>query len=362
MGRYKGVPEGRKSSKPPPPVNKGPTESRTSRLKRRRMRRRWLSSVATGVLVAVLAAGANGAFSDAFHAANRLISPPRQEGAPAPHAGKSSAPQPTSSGGGTPAGHNHSLDCSLQLVSEYSLDGREVRAWTFPTGFKLSPGQTAQLSEDHGTADLVNRDLYNDGGYAPFTDIQFIIQNTCSESATITDIWALKSCQSPLDGVIFAGQSELSEPNPGNAGTQLGINLDSSDPEAMVTNGWDTSQWTQEYAGGSLITIQGMGTHVVDIRSIALHSACSFSIQMRVLSNKKTYIQTFTDDGQPFRVSALLPGVLKSGKPGDYPYSGYGMLYVGWNASPWHDDTWAREDPKTYAGSVTGASVRQLPT
>jgi hypothetical protein len=348
MDDYKGVPEGRKSDKPLTSATKSFRESRISQLKRKRRRRRWLSGVATSVLVAVLAAGVNGVSSGVFRAAHGMIFPSRPKSVSAPHPGKSGTPRPTSPAKGTPAGHGDSPVCLLEMASEYSLDNRVVRAWTFPVGLAPSSSQMAQIDKDHSSADLVNRDLYNDGGYAPFADTQFFLQNICSQPATVTDIWALKSCQPPLDGAIFVGQSQLSEPGSANEGTQLGFDLDSSDPEAMVTNGWNVSQWTQEYASGPLITIPGNKTYEIVIRSIALHSACSFSIQMRILYGKKISIETFTDGGQPFRVGALLPGVLKPGKPKDHPYTGYDMLYVGWNASPWGDGTWTREKPKTW--------------
>lgn len=164
--------------------------------------------------------------------------------------------------------------------------------------------------------------------------LNFIFHNTCSQPATITDIRALKSCQSPLDGTIFVGQSKLNEPGLASASTQRAFNLDSPDPEAMIANGWKASRWTQQYASGSLVTVRGYGRYTIDVRSIALHSACSFSIQVRILYNNKTYIQTFDDGGQPFRVSALLPGVLSPRAPGAHPFAGYKMLYAGWNASP----------------------------
>jgi hypothetical protein len=206
----------------------------------------------------------------------------------------------------------------------------------------------------------MNRDLYNDGGFAPFTYTQFILHNTCSQSATITDIRASKICHLPLDGPIFVGQPKLNEPGLASMSTQrvsnldppdstqLAFNLDSPDPEAMIVNGWNTSLWTQQYASSPLITVQGNGRYAIDIRSIALYSSCSFSIKVRILYNNRIYIQTFDDGGQPFRVSALLPGVLSPKGPEAHPFAGYEMLYAGWNASPWHDGTWMREDPKTW--------------
>lgn len=360
MNGNKSAPEGRKGNKPVTTVAKSTTESRTSRLMRRRRRRRWLSGVATGVFVGVLTGVVTGGFSVAVHAANGLLFPVHPRSTGTPHAMKSIKAPTTRSGGGVPAVHKHSPICQLELVSEYSLDSWEVRAWIFPRQFRPTPSQLAELNEDRSSADIMNRDLYNDGGFAPFTYTQFILHNTCSQSATITDIRASKICHLPLDGTIFVGQPKLNKPGLASMSTQrvsnldppdstqLAFNLDSPDPEAMIVNGWNTSLWTQQYASGPLITVQGNGRYAIDIRSIALYSSCSFSIKVRILYNNRIYIQTFDDGGQPFRVSALLPGVLSPKGPEAHPFAGYEMLYAGWNASPWHDGTWTREDPKTW--------------
>jgi hypothetical protein len=359
MGKDKGAPEGRKSSKPLAPDTAATTESRSSRLKRRRRdrRMRWLKGVATSVLAGVLVGIITYGYPAMVHAAGRLFSSSPPEGAQAPRGGKSGAPSTPSSGGGNPAGQHQTPICSLEMVSEDPLDSWEVHAWTFPTGFTPKAYQIAQINEADNNPDLINRYLYDDGGYAPFTDTQLIVQDTCSRPMIIIDIQALKSCQPPLDGTIFAGQSELSEPSSVNEGTsagsgvdstQIGFDLDSNDPEAMLANGWNVNQWTQEYAAGSPATIQGDGTYTFDIRAIALHTACRFWIQVTYLYKGKAHTKIFGDDGLPFRVSALLPGVLEPKKPANHPYAGYGMLYVGWSASPWPDGTWVRESPKTW--------------
>jgi hypothetical protein len=351
MGNNKSGSKGRKRNKTPTSVTVDCNETRSSRGRRRRRRRRivWLSGVAGAVLASVLATGIISALSSGIRSMEGLgfSSPPR--GAPTPYAGSSSAPQlSTSSKAGTPAAQGHSPICSpLKMVSEYPLNDWEVRPWIFPTGYEPSPLQIAQINKDRAP-DLVNRDLYNDDGYTPSTDTQLILQNQCSHPVTITDIQALKSCQATLDGTIFAGQAKLEESSLDDDGTQLGLYLDSPNPEAMVANGWNVSQWNQEYASGPLVAIQGNGTYGFDIRAIALHVACRFSILVRFVYDGKTFNETINDGGQPFRVSALLPGVLKPYKPGDHPYAGYGILYVGGDASPWHDGTWAREDPKTW--------------
>lgn len=339
MGKHEGVPRGRKNNKQDSPEHR-------RRVKRRRI---WLSGLASAVLAGVLATSLSGVLSGAAHAFEQAVSPSSSRGGHTPQGENSGAPRASkTSAKPTPDDHGHSPICQLKMSSEYPLDSWAVRAWMFPAGFAASPSQIAQINKDR-TADLVNRDLYDDGGYALSTDTQLILRNDCGQPVTISDIRAEKSCRPPLSGTIFTGQSKLGEPSSADdEGTQLGFDLDSPNPEAMVAADWNVRQWTQEYASGSLVTIPGRGMHVFDIRAIALHSACRFSILVRAVYGGRPSTVTLNDDGQPFRVSALLPSVLGHQKPGGNPYAGYEMLYVGGDASPWHDRTWARENPKTW--------------
>jgi hypothetical protein len=238
------------------------------------------------------------------------------------------------------------LSC-LKMVSEYPLDSWEVWAWIFSRGFVPSPAEIARLNE--GTPDVVNRKLYDYGGYALFTYTQLIVQNTCRQAVSISNIQVSKICQAPLNGPIFVGKQRLTNSGPIDGGTQLGFPLDSADPEARVAPGWDVNRWRREYVTGPPVVIRPGETHEFDIKAIALHHACKFSIVFTVVDGGRSFSQSFNDAGQPFRVSALLPGVLKREKLGSRPYAGYSRLYVGGDASPWHDGTWVRENPKTWA-------------
>jgi hypothetical protein len=329
----------------------GTTGSRSYRLKRRRSRRRrrWLAGLASAVLATVLATGLTGGLSYAAHSVEKVLSSSPKKSVVSPQSQKNRKRQSQSKGGASTAIQPNSPICLPKIVSEYPLDSWEVHAWVFPVRFTPSPNQIAQLNENRAAPESINQDLYNDGGYAPFTNTQLVLQNNCPRPVTITDIRAKKVCQSPLAGDVFVGQAKLSEPSSADeGGTQLGFNLDSPDPEAMVTNNWNVSQWTQEYASGSLATIQANNVYSFDIRAIALKEACQFSIIVKALYQSKTFTEILDDDGQQFRVTALLPSVLKQGTSKDFPYGGYGGLYVGWVASPWKDGTWARENPKSW--------------
>lgn len=322
-----------------------------------RGRRVWLSTIATGVVIAVIAAGLNGVLPHVVDAAMGWPSSSPATGAAAP-THKTHAPTPTTPEPKAPKRkgehHGHAprveglASCDpAKMVSENSLSRWLVRAWTFPSGFVPSPSEIAQIDNDYNSPDLVNRALYDDGGYAPSTDTQLVLQDQCLNPASITDIQVAKSCRPPVGGTIFDGQTQLSDSSsadssPTDGSTKLSFNLDSSDPEAMTATGQDYD------ASGSIVTIPARGIQEFDISASTLHLACRFSIRITIVANGVLYDRTFSDGGQPFRVSALLPGVLGLNKPGEHPYAGYSRLYVGGTASPWHDGTWVREDPKTW--------------
>jgi hypothetical protein len=357
MGRDKAAAGGPKGDEPLDPD----TASRSSRLERRRAerrkrdkkRKRWLGGVGTGVLIVVLSWGLTVEFPATV---GRWLSS-SSERTPSPPAKKPSLPKTSSPVGGSPAGQNPARICAPQMVSENSLYSWEVSAWTFPRRLTPTASEIADVDGTSNNADLTNQYLYNDGGYAPFTDTQLILQDNCPEPVIVTDVQVEKSCQAPLDGSIFVGQNELSTPSstsesattePGPSSAQLGFDLDSSNPEAMLASGWNFFQWTQEYDTGSLATIPANGDYTFDIRAIATKMACQFSIEITYLSHGKNNTEPITDGGQPFRVSALLTGPLDAKKPAEHPYAGYEMLYVGWHASPWPDGSWVREDPQTW--------------
>jgi hypothetical protein len=368
MGEGNSAPEGPDNHDPLDPDSNASHESRLAQRKRERAEKRlraekrwrWLAGVGSGVLVGLLTWGVTAEFPGVAHQVIKWFSPPSAAKTATPHAGASSAHPAHSQGGGSAAGRNETSICWPQVASENSLDSGEVSAWTFPGGWTPAASQIADINEAGKQADLVNRYLYNDGGYAPSTDTQLIIQNNCSKPAIVTDMQAVKSCQAPNDGAIFIGQPQLSAASPTTAttaaesdtgSTQIGLNLDSVNPEAMLANGSNYTQWRQEYAAGSLATIASNSDYTFDIHAIAPTSACEFSIQITYLYDGESHIENITDQGQPFRVSALLPGL--PGAPGakstaKHPYSGYGLLYVGWQASPWPDESWVRENPKTW--------------
>jgi hypothetical protein len=330
-----------------------PQDSRLARLqrKRERTRRRWRRagiSVASATLAAMLAAGLDAGISGAIHAAHeRLTSSSAREHFPA----AVGHPNEHSQRGGksssrSPYDNSQSPLCPALKISESPLDSWLIIPWTFPAGFIPSPDLVAEVDSAGDSASLVNQTLYDAGGYAPFVMIQAVVQNPCPSAVTITNVTVSKSCTRANSGSMFyAGPADTADVGPsGNAG--LGFDLDSPDPNAMIATGWNVADWQTEYDDGPLATIPADGVQAFEVRAIALHSACEFSIVWTAVTSTAERDETLDDDGQPFRVSALLPAA--TGKAGEHPFAGYQLLYVGVEASPWRDGSWTRENPASW--------------
>jgi hypothetical protein len=352
MNRHRKCPKGNKGARQATQEDLSRL-SRSERLRRNRKRRRaiWWSGVGATTTGTVLAMLLTGGSSSVVHIVTQRLSPSTTQRVTAePHASRASVRNNGNRRGGRPDGRRPvPLGPALQLVSAYPLDSWEVQAWIFPREVVPTPTQIGQLEKDDGSLALVNQDLFEDGADPPFTDTQLIVRNNRRYPVTISDIRVSASCQAPRDGAIFVGQNHIIYPDFAQSGQQLGVIVDSANPEARITNGWNVSQWTQEYVTGPLVTIQAGATYEFDIRAISLHYACTFEIVLTVVDGAKTYPQIFNDYGQPFRISALLANAQILTKPVSHPYAGYSMLYVGADASPWHDGTWVRENPRTWS-------------
>jgi hypothetical protein len=343
MGFYGAPKDSRNDRKDDKPVSSGQSGDNENESKKTR---RWVAGVATGVLITVLGAGAIVALSRGFDFVARGPSPALPEVSSTFPPAIARVPRTNPSALiHSPDGQNSSAICQVKEVSENPVDDQEVGAWMYPVGSVPSLDQINQITTA-GSTESANQDLYDDGGYALFTDTLLILQNDCPYPATVKNIQGTtESCESPAAGALFVGSNVLSEPSTADDGvTPLGIVLCSANSDAMIATSGNYRQWTQPYKNGPLVTIPPGGEWPFNIRAVAPDSACSFVISVSVsFGGGPTTTTNIDDQGQPFRVSALLPPV-----PGGHPYAGYGVLYVGAAASPWHDGQWQRENPKSW--------------
>jgi hypothetical protein len=296
----------------------------------------WLGGLMTAVLAGVLVSIVTGLLPiGRLGSAQPSSSPPPPEMSP-----RQSVPNSPSAR--KPSRHGKSADTKtepfkpLKVVSVFPLDGEVYKDWVFK-GSGPDPAQIAKADEDRHHPALLNQDFFDDGGYALSTDTQLIVRNRRSYPVSITNIRISRRCQAPVD----SARTDDTQPELTDESTQLGFIIDSHDPQAMMAVGSDVSKWKHvNYFASHTVAISAKSVHVFDIRTAALHRTCIFWFQVSVVDGDSLITQKIGDGRLPFRVSAFVPS------PSDgHPFAGYRKLYVGGQLSPFHDGTWARENP-----------------
>jgi len=152
-----------------------------------------------------------------------------------------------------------------------------------------------------------------------------------------------------LNGTLF-----YSPPEGNDLSTQLLVNLDSpnSAPSYIASdqNG-DTTSGKDFFGAYTVSLAQGQQYTVKVVASTAAHY-CTFTLDMTVLDGEQTVVEHISNNGQPFRVTAMIDPDPGTPRPGEY--AAYRMLYIGGVFSPGHGQNsfgnalWARADPSTY--------------
>lgn len=235
----------------------------------------------------------------------------------------------------------------LSVVSEDPLNLDELGVWVFPDKITLSPSQHARVNMLMRQA-LVNVYLipnlanyfYSLGGYAISADTQVVLQDDSNQPASILDMRVIKNCGSPLSGTLFdsPGQS-------GDDDVRIGFNLDSANTDAEFARGWNTAIWKPNYFESRTISFSPGEQRVLNIRAVTERHSCTFSYRATVLKGKTKFYQTIDDDGQPFRLSAIVYGRSST------LFARYASLYIGGVMSMihYHGD-YVKENPRTYNG------------
>jgi hypothetical protein len=167
------------------------------------------------------------------------------------------------------------------------------------------------------------------GGVDPSpSSIQLVVEGNASQAAHITDIALIKNCHPPLTGTLF-----LSPTAGENGSILLNFNLDSARTLAQAPNGLD-------YFANFTISLKPGEVQVLQVNVNTSHYYCQFTMQMTVLVGSRQTVETITNAGQPFRVSALAAT------------KDYHALYVGGVATPhgYPAGDFVPENPATYQG------------
>lgn len=198
--------------------------------------------------------------------------------------------------------------------------------------------QMAQVDRDRNNLGEVNGNMSKDRGFSSVVSTQLFARNPNDCALPVSNIRVSAACHAPATGAIALGQAA-----PHDTPGQMVFVVDKSS-EAMVANGSNPSHWKEPFFNGSnVVTIPPHGVKVFDIRAIALHHACTFSFLMTLMDGNRLITQRIGDNGQPFRVSALMLGKLS------HPFSRYGEVWVGSASSQLPDRFWSQENPQTWS-------------
>lgn len=205
----------------------------------------------------------------------------------------------------------------------------QAGTYIFQRSLHLSQPELHSLNELQDGTPAYDAWFRSRGGVDPSeSHVQLIVEGNAGQPTRITDITMVKSCEAPLTGALFLS------PTAGNEGSILiNFNLDSPRSVAETPNG-------KNYFSNYTITLQPGEVQVIQISASTQHYYCQYSLQLTVLVGANKSIETVTNDGKPFQVTAV------------YGSSRYHALYIGGIATPagYPAGSFVQENPATNVG------------
>jgi hypothetical protein len=182
-------------------------------------------------------------------------------------------------------------------------------------------------------------------------DIQLVIQGNRHHLVRVINITPTVKCSAALHGTLFYSPSQGED-----TGAYLYFNLDRSQLNASYTHE-DSGRKYPNYFGRYSISLSYGKQYTLQVTASTSKQYCQFGLSLTIIDDGKTLIESIDNHGQPFRVTALLPGMPDEHK---VDFAGYGELYLGGVASDpiiggkrnsFGASPWVRADPKTYHSS-----------
>jgi hypothetical protein len=197
----------------------------------------------------------------------------------------------------------------------------QAGTYVFQRALYLSPTELYELNQlQDGTPGYTDW-FRSRGGVDPFSsNVQLVVEGNAEKAVRITNMSLLKTCRAPLSGTLFESPSAGNEPS-----ILIDFNLDSPNSVAQTVT-------RQDYFSRYTISLQPGEVQVIQISALTERYYCQYEIQLDVLVGARATVETVTDDGKPFQVSAIYG----SNSP-------YHVLYVGGVASS--NGEFARENP-----------------
>lgn len=257
---------------------------------RRRRVGKWVAGVAATVVAAVLAAILVPYFTSV---GNHVSASLNQSGQP----------------GGPPV--------KIDLVT---LEQGNNQSLVIPTPLALSASQLASLNSLSTSA---AQNWFTSHG-AVATEgvlIQLVLQGNRGNSVRVVNMQPVMSCHAPLTGTLF-----YSPPAGADLDTQMIINLDDpSAPSRYIANVNGQASGGTGFFQHFTVSLKQNEQFTFLVNAYTNTQYCTFTLKMAVLDGSRTLTETVSDNGKPFRVTAIYGQNSVSRDA----FSHYQELYVG---------------------------------
>lgn len=182
------------------------------------------------------------------------------------------------------------------------------------------------------------------------TDVQFTVEGNRTDLVRIVGIQPVITCSAPLNGTLFYSPAAGDDRS-----TQLFVNLDSphSVPSYIAEDSNGNFSRGSDFFGTYTVSLKQAEQYTFKVVASTAAHYCTFTLDMTVLAGGQTTVEHISDNGQPFRVTAMIDPDSSHPRPGEY--SAYSVLYiggvgnVGGGQNSFGDDLWARADPNSYS-------------
>lgn len=229
-------------------------------------------------------------------------------------------------------------------VGEITEDGASM---VLPSPVGLNAQQLSSLSSSADTPKSSYSDWFSShkAAFVNSANIQLTVQGHRKNIVQIVNITPLVRCSQPLRGTLFyaPGQSD-------DVSTHLYFNLNDPQAPASYTK-TDSATRYPNYFGNYTISLKYGEVYTFQIKTSVANRYCQFSFAIAGISDGKNFTESVNDDGQPFRVTSLLPeGSAANSVPS---FAGYQDLYVAGAAAGYKQDKdgtnlWTRGNPNYY--------------
>ncbi len=208
----------------------------------------------------------------------------------------------------------------------------------FPQRLQLTRSQLGQVN-DWMTKDVLGASENFDpwarahGGVDPnYVNIRLILEGNRAHPVRILDMRPVGACQKPLSGTAFISPPAGSDPS-----VVIGFNLDTPTPDAETYS--QSAGFGSNYFDAKTVSLKSDEQQVFEIVARTLTRYCHFDIEATVQDGSKQINEIFSNNGHPFKVSALAV---------DDQRPDFQQLYVGGVISPSCNDKFVPENPRTY--------------